>query len=490
MHHSHILVLTSLLVLFSGCDSELGMSTLSSDDKTDTPIETNTSTESNVTDTNETETQTPIDTNTSAEIVPTTFSDIEGRVVDGYIRGATVCLDFNQNNICDFNESIIHTDENGTFSFSDTLKYNVNPITVIAFHGVDTATEKDFKGFYRSVIDITTLTQESHNLIISPITDLSTLVYLQNYDHTLENIDLAKEEIAILLNLTKEQTSQDPMKDVKLFCKAQEIEHTKQLLNTVALKHKNISRSMTEEEFKVQEVIKKELLNLSLNIEQIVIAMEIKLDIKIPENEQTFVIAQVTEIKRVLNDVANSTNITNQLLERVQRSLDSVQSAVIAYLAISDEDVILDVVELNITEETITESDYDKVDAIEDPQACITGNGYSKIINNANHESITTDTTNGVSIRSQYPQDEDNSTSEVVFFYPNLTKNKTYEESIIFGDNYYFVYDTSWPQSQLRTVYVQTPSDINNSHTCYRYYLNTNKISDVTPTKVFRYSEI
>jgi hypothetical protein len=51
-----------------------------------------------------------------ASPAPVAQSTLSGAVVDGYIRGATVCLDFNKNNVCDSSEPTGQTGTNGKYS--------------------------------------------------------------------------------------------------------------------------------------------------------------------------------------------------------------------------------------------------------------------------------------------------------------------------------------------------------------------------------------
>jgi len=48
----------------------------------------------------------------------TSTTTLEGRVIDGYISGATVCLDLNNNYLCDINEPSAVTSTGGFYKFT------------------------------------------------------------------------------------------------------------------------------------------------------------------------------------------------------------------------------------------------------------------------------------------------------------------------------------------------------------------------------------
>jgi uncharacterized protein YkwD len=61
--------------------------------------------------------------------VPT--STMSGSVIDGYITGATVCLDLNSNNVCDSGEPTTVTTANGAYSFSYPSSTTLTKLNVI-----------------------------------------------------------------------------------------------------------------------------------------------------------------------------------------------------------------------------------------------------------------------------------------------------------------------------------------------------------------------
>ena len=72
---------------------------------------------------------------------------ISGKAVDGYLRNANVCLDMNNNGICDAGEPFTTTDVNGAFSL-DVSKVkndaNYTNATILVYGGIDQDTGSNF----------------------------------------------------------------------------------------------------------------------------------------------------------------------------------------------------------------------------------------------------------------------------------------------------------------------------------------------------------
>jgi hypothetical protein len=67
-----------------------------------------------------------------------------GQVIDGYLSGATVCVDYDNDGQCDSDTQT--TDQNGTYnSFTIPTTYYANA-TLLAFGGFDTSTNQTFEG--------------------------------------------------------------------------------------------------------------------------------------------------------------------------------------------------------------------------------------------------------------------------------------------------------------------------------------------------------
>jgi hypothetical protein len=124
------------------------------------------------------------DDNSSEEISLLDVS-LSGKVIDGYISGATVFIDLNGNLEHESSEPSAISDENGTYSFQEELpegKYKV-----VATGGVDITTNRDFNGTFTSVLEVYENLEEE-SLIISPATTLIANIYFS------EDIDLESAE--------------------------------------------------------------------------------------------------------------------------------------------------------------------------------------------------------------------------------------------------------------------------------------------------------
>jgi hypothetical protein len=96
---------------------------------------------------------------------------LTGRLIDGYIREATVCLDNNANGYCDENEPKATTDILGAYTISSDA-YNTS---LLAYGGVDIATQKEFKLVYCAPAQS------------GVITSLTTMLYFMETNSTRSN---------------------------------------------------------------------------------------------------------------------------------------------------------------------------------------------------------------------------------------------------------------------------------------------------------------
>ena len=107
-----------------------------------------------------------------ATTYPNFAYDADGTGVDGYISGATVCLDLTLDGSCDATkEPTAKTDSQGDFSLSITPTHqahaNYASAPVILFGGKDIDTQKDFIGTMK-----TSLGNAGEDMVISPLTTM------------------------------------------------------------------------------------------------------------------------------------------------------------------------------------------------------------------------------------------------------------------------------------------------------------------------------
>ncbi|MDG3085870.1 hypothetical protein P7F88_07080 [Vibrio hannami] len=58
------------------------------------------------------------DATTDTSVVSTGGQSLSGQAADGYLYNATVCLDLNDNKVCDTSEPSVTTGENGEFTIT------------------------------------------------------------------------------------------------------------------------------------------------------------------------------------------------------------------------------------------------------------------------------------------------------------------------------------------------------------------------------------
>ena len=203
-----------------------------------------------------------------------TINTINGRVVDGYLDDATVCIDLNRNGKCETNEPSAKTDSDGKFSLSYSTDINPVDIILIAYGGVDISTNKSFVGFLESV-------GADNGVNITPLTTVVS---------KLQNKGLSKEEaiqkVANLFGVNADDIFKDPIK---------------------LAKDGNI-----------------ELLKSNIEFEKVVEALASKQDIKDALNELTDKIKTNSSLKDAIDNLgdANLSNKLNELLDDIKSITD------------------------------------------------------------------------------------------------------------------------------------------------------------------------
>ena len=453
LHTCKIFIFTTIVVFFLGCGEESNYTTTPENNYINTP-----------------------------QILQSTF---DGIVVDGYIKDADICFDTNMDGTCTQEEQTTTTDTNGKYSLN-MLDQNITLVQIMSSGGEDTSTDKSIHEKLIHILDYNLL-DENDTIIISPITDLVAHSFNNSRNKSLEDLSDAKNTISAMLGLTIEQLDQDPMLNIDIFALSQEIQHTKLLLETLCIKY------IPEVDLNtIQDEIKKQLIELDFDIEKILISIEIRLSFNAFENEKDFIIAQADELNRALNSLAQDTSLDIENLNRLQKSLALKQDKAYILLRNADENSILNVIDLDITGESLTQSIFNQENAIYDENACISRDAYNELVNQAFYIGLVTDTLNGISIKSNYDFDADFEKSEVTIYYPSISQTLSDDTIIVFEEdiNYYFTFDAAWVDNVEKTIYIKTPKDTQGLFNCYRYELNSIQYSDITKTKVFSYSEL
>ncbi len=127
---------------------------------------------------------------------------VSGKVVDGPIKGATVCLDMNKNSKCDANEPSATTDSNGYYSFKIDEK-DASSGNIISIGGIDTITNEEIRAILKTKLEFFT---NKEKVNISPATTLVDILVESGMAK-----DEAKKKVQELLDLknVKDVTSVD-----------------------------------------------------------------------------------------------------------------------------------------------------------------------------------------------------------------------------------------------------------------------------------------
>ena len=120
-------------------------------------------------------------TNLPSTVTPVNKVSFSGIAVDGYISGATACLDLNVNGLCDISEPTSLTATDGTFTFTNVVVDENVLLPVIVTGGVDTATGKVFRGELKRIVDTKSI-NSSVKLNVTPLTDLVASSFIASND--------------------------------------------------------------------------------------------------------------------------------------------------------------------------------------------------------------------------------------------------------------------------------------------------------------------
>jgi hypothetical protein len=139
-----------------------------------------------------------------------------GKAVDGYLSGATVCLDNNNNARCESTEVSTKTGSDGSYTLKVKKSQIASTARIIVTGGIDTSTGASFNGILKAPAD----TRE-RTLNLSPLT---TLVAAKIGSNSNTEIDNAKTAVAATLGLEADTLSSDPMQQGLRFKRALQVQ--------------------------------------------------------------------------------------------------------------------------------------------------------------------------------------------------------------------------------------------------------------------------
>jgi hypothetical protein len=446
----------------------------SEDDNTTAPTDENTTEPSDVNATQPPEPAEPL-------------YDISGVVVDGYVEGATVCVDLDDDKVCDASEPRTTTAANGRFAFEQIELGSADFYRVLAFGGTNTATSQSFSEEYHGVI---TTSQDSQSLALSTLSDLATRMFFREETLSAATLSSVQAQIAASLDLTSAQLLQDPWSETKTMLIAHELELINQIFLTLTQEVQGSAVTSTQKNF-IKNAIYEEYLASGYSGFDTTHA--------------------ITFIQEKLG-LAFDDSVMNQHLED---QIDALKTKIAALFTVSDfganeykriellsGDFLADVktnIETNTTTalvdvpldyEDIVYSKFNKTNAIYDENACVRNTTYS----NTNEQNTTAerfvDTTNGITMG--FDETEVLAPASFTLFYPDIgsvTLQNDVDSQVKFEDAYYFSYDSAWIGTG-KSVYLQAPSDTNTSIDCYKITLDELYGHNLAPQSVYRYTEL
>ncbi|WP_353661199.1 Ig-like domain-containing protein [Hydrogenimonas sp. SS33] len=143
-----------------------------------------------------------------------------GKAVDGYIAGAVVVDDKNDNGVEDSGEANVTTDASGNFTFPPGV---LNPgDSLFLTGGIDLATGLPFEGRLSGIY-------EGGEAILSPVT-----TYLHQLVKSGESVDDAKKKVSQLFHIDVADVTADPMKNPDTFIASEKIMSAVELMGQTA----------------------------------------------------------------------------------------------------------------------------------------------------------------------------------------------------------------------------------------------------------------
>ena len=420
-----------------------------------------------------------------------TLSSVKGTLVDGYISGATVCLDLNNNSVCDGDEPQTITDTKGSFSIENTQLVDDTFVTVLGTGGVDTSTNQAFNEQIKNIFH-TQARKSAYVTNISPVTDLVATSFFILNTNDLDALNSAKATIQALLSLQPEELSLDPMTDVKVFSATQEIQNIKHFVINIANETLGYANNSFNH-IKLENEVKIAMLEQNLNIENILSTLETDLNTTFNEEKKYFATRQIKIIRDSLLAIFDEVSLEDIDIDQLQSSLATITEESIKSLIPSYDGTTVPKSDTNETAETNTtipidpNSDFNTVDALYDENACKKSATYMTLESSSFSPAAQTDPINVLSIKSNYPYNATVEKTKVTLFYPELTEVEEEGTLVIIRANYYFNVNKAWVNNSNNRVYVKTAREPNGLYSCYRFDINSEKATEIKDVKVYSY---
>jgi hypothetical protein len=186
----------------------------------------------------------------------TTNQTLQGKVIDGYIRNATVCVDLNLDNVCQKeSEPYTYSDANGSYYLE--VSTDISQGQLLTYGGEDISSNKPFELILSAPITGTVISNSEESAQPVHITPLTTLV---NMYHKESNISLqsAKETVAALLNVQSDKIMKDHVEELEKQNDTELYEKNLKVLKTIeAITILENDDTLSDKKEKTKEVISK-----------------------------------------------------------------------------------------------------------------------------------------------------------------------------------------------------------------------------------------
>lgn len=184
----------------------------------------------------------------TTQMAQTSSASLVGTAIDGYLNGATVFLDLNNDRLWTAGEPKTTTDELGRYSLDTTGIASVVGKYVVVTGGIDTDTGSAFQGRLIAKVD-----DASSGQVVTPLT---TLAYAMVAQGLAPDLEAAKAQIATVLGLDAGDLRLDPLKylDTKpaIYTNQVAVQQAVQLLAAV---NNDAGLSSYEAQLKVMEAL-------------------------------------------------------------------------------------------------------------------------------------------------------------------------------------------------------------------------------------------
>lgn len=442
----------------------------------------------NTTEPSDENTTDPSDVNTTEppEEPAEPLYDISGVVVDGYVEGATVCIDLDNDKVCDASEPRTTTTSNGSFSFDQITLGTADFYRVIAFGGTNTATGESFSEEYHGVI---ATSQDSQSFTLSALSDLATRMFFREELLSSTVLSSVQSQMAASLNLTTTQLLQDPWSETKSMLVAHELELINQIFLKLTQEMQGSAVSSTQKNFIKNAIYEEYLANgySGFDTTHAITFMQEKLGFAFDDTTMNqYLEDQIDALKTKTAALFTVSDFGANEYKRIELLSDDFLDDVKTNI----ETNVTSLVDVALDYADIVYSKFNKTNALYDENACVLNSTYS----NSNEQNTTAerfvDTTNGITMG--FDATEVTGFASFMLFYPDIGSvelQNDVDSQVKFEDAYYFSYDSAWINTG-KSVYLQAPSDTNTSIDCYKITLDELYGHNLSPQSVYRYTEL